>query len=155
MYKINKINLTIITCQFIFGLIAFDVFVGIDKLNTSNISWIIGNGDAFLQYVAWEFFRIAPWEFPLGLNSTYGMEISSSIVYSDSIPLMALLLKLIGHIFHFPFQYFGIWMFICFMLQSILAYKLLDLISNNIIIKSIASIFLWYRQYYYGDCIII
>lgn len=152
-----NLKIKILICQFSLGLLAFDVFVGIDKLNTTNISWIIGNGDAFLQYIAWEFFRIAPWEYPLGLNSTYGIEISSSIVYSDSIPLMALLFKLIGKLFNFPFQYFGIWIFICFALQSMFAYKLLDIISDNTFIKSIASIFfvvspilLWRLHYYLG-----
>jgi hypothetical protein len=87
--------------------------------------------DPFKDYVGWMFFRNSPWSFPLGLNPTYGLDFSSSIVFSDSIPLMAFLFKAIGFALPETFQYLGIWTLICFVLQAYFAWLVLGLMTQN------------------------
>jgi hypothetical protein len=55
--------------------------------------------DPFKDYLCWMLFRNSPWTFPVGLNPTYGLEFSNSIVFSDSIPLMAFLFKGLAELF--------------------------------------------------------
>jgi hypothetical protein len=84
--------------------------------------------------LGWEFFRNSAWTWPVGLNPNYGLGFSSSIVFSDSIPLLAILLKPISAFLGEPFQYLGLWALLGFMLQALFAYLILRLISQNYLI---------------------
>ena len=114
-----------------FGIALFFLVVGPLALNPSNIAWLSGGFDPTQHYLGWVFFRNGPWTFPLGLNPNFGLAISSSIVYSDSIPLLALLFKPFSSWLPETFQYFGIWLLICFILQAWFAWLLMGLICNN------------------------
>ena len=85
----------------------------------------------FKDYVGWMFFRNSPWSFPAGLNPTYGLDFSSSIVFSDSIPLMAFLFKAIRFALPETFQYLGVWTLICFVLQAYFSWLVLGLMAQN------------------------
>lgn len=119
----------------IFGAISFFLVIGISVLSPSNITWLANNEDSGMHYLGWAFFRQSPWTFPLGLNPEYGLEISSAIVYSDSIPLLAFIFKLFSSALPQTFQYFGIWIFLCFLLQSLFSWQLLDLVTKNPLIR--------------------
>ncbi len=104
--------------------IAAFFFVGLGRtLHPSNIAWL-ANGDPAQHYLGWEFFRSSSWSLPPGTNPDYGLELSSSIVYSDSLPLLALLLKPFSGVLPQPFQYFGYWILLCFLLQGILSWQI-------------------------------
>ena len=104
--------------------------VGPKPLDPSNINWLAG-WDPSQEYFGWASFRNGPWLFPIGLNPNYGMEFSSSIVYSDSLPILALLFKLLSPILPNTFQYLGLWNLTCFILQAIFAWKLISLFTNE------------------------
>jgi hypothetical protein len=57
------------------------------------------------------------------------MQISSSIVYSDSIPLFAFVFKALKDYLPTPFQYFGFWYLMCLLLQCVLAFVLIERIA--------------------------
>ena len=122
-----KINLI---APIIIGFIGFLLVVGISTLNVQNIAWL-SKGDALFNYVGWEIFRQSPWTNPIGLNPNYGLEFGSSIVYSDSVPILAILFKLFSSLLGHPFQYFGIWLLLCFILQAFFGLKLAELITKN------------------------
>ena len=117
------------------------IIVGPLPLDPSNIDWLKGNTDPTQHYLGWAFFRDTPWQWPIGLNPQFGLDISSSIVYSDAIPLLAIPFKALSPWLSKPFQYFGWWLLCCFVLQAYFAWKLLGLISDSIFIKSIAVLF--------------
>lgn len=114
------------------GIVAFWCVVGPRALNPSNIAWL-SRGDQATMYLGWLFFRHAEWSMPPGLNPNYGLEFSNSIVYSDSIPLLALLFKPFSHWMPEVFQYFGFWILGCFILQSWFAWKILRLFSKSLV----------------------
>lgn len=120
------------------GLLAFIVVVGSRPLIVTNIVWL-GQGDPATHYLGWLFFRNSPWSFPLGLNPNYGIEVSNGIIYSDSIPLLAFIFKIFSGILPEPFQYFGIWLLICFILQGLFSWKLVGIISDNTLIRFLVS----------------
>jgi len=105
--------------------------IGSEILDPKNIGWLKGI-DSLQHYLGWSFFRFGGWSFPVGLNPLYGLDISSSIVFSDSIPLLAFLFKLISSDLPQTFQYFGLWLLGCFLLQGYFAWKLMGLaVSGN------------------------
>lgn len=113
------------------GAIAFFIIVGFELLNPVNAGWILGRLDPTQHYLGWLFYRNSEWDFPIGLNPLFGQDLSSSIVYSDSIPLLAIPFKLLGPLLPERFHYFGIWLFASFLLQAWLAWKILGLYSKS------------------------
>lgn len=124
---------------FFIGIVVFLIVVGIQPLFPSNILWLSGNIDPTTNYLGWAFFRDSPWDFPIGLNPRYGLDLSSSIVYSDSIPLLAILFKIITFALPESFQYFGLWYLFCFILQAWFAGQLIRLISPKIFLQLAGS----------------
>jgi hypothetical protein len=94
-------------------------------LSPTNLAWI-GPYDPAVHYLGWALFQNSPWSWPLGLNPDYGMQISSSIVYSDAIPLFAFVFKALKDYLPTPFQYFGFWYLICLLLQCVFAFVLIE-----------------------------
>ncbi|MDR0247460.1 MAG: DUF6311 domain-containing protein [Burkholderiales bacterium] len=91
-------------------------------LHPANFQWLM-SGDTMQAFVGWHFFRGEPWLLPPGA-SHYGMEMGSSIVFTDSLPLFALLFKCFSALLPSTFQYFGIWLLVCFILQGAFAWLL-------------------------------
>lgn len=120
------------------GVLAFFMVIGPRALDPQNIAWL-SEGDPATHYLGWVFFRQSPWTFPLGLNPSYGMELGSAIIFSDSNPLLALLFKPFNAWLPETFQYFGLWLLICFVLQAWFGWKLLGLITDNVVIRLLAT----------------
>jgi len=120
------------------GLAAYLTFVGFRALNPLNIAWL-QVGDPATHYLGWAFFRNSPWQFPLGLNPNYGMHLSSSIVFSDSVPLFAFFFKIFSNYLPEPFQYLGIWLLSCFLLQAWFVWLLLGLFNKDVLVKTIGT----------------
>lgn len=104
------------------GLIAFLYYVPAGIVDPSNISWLFSSGDAAVHFASQLYFVNSPWEFPLiSGNPNYGLEESSSVAYSDSIPLASLLLKLLTSIgaFSGKLQVYGVFIVLSYVLLSI------------------------------------
>ncbi len=110
------------------GLTVFSLMIDPSIINPLQVDWL-ANGDPAQSYLGWLFFRHEPWSLPLGLTHMLGMEQASSIVYSDSIPLLAIPFKAISGWLPHDFQYHGIWLFGCYALQGYFACRLLMLFS--------------------------
>jgi hypothetical protein len=57
--------------------------------------------------------------------------LSSSIVFKDSIPIAAYIAKLFNPILPATFQYLGIWIWLCFVLQAFFAQRFLKFFLSN------------------------
>ena len=134
---LDKLSLTI---ALLVGAFAFLLVCGPSILNPVNESWLLGGGDLTQQYFGWAFFRYSPWMLPLGLNPMYGMDISSSIVYSDGNPLISILLKPLGAYLPTIFQFQGAWLFLCWLLQIYAAWKILSLFTSDNICRILGSL---------------
>jgi len=111
------------------GICSFWAITGGRVLNGRNIAWLQG-GDPSTYFLGWHFFRLTPWSLPPGANPRYGMEIGSAIAYTDNVPLFAFLFKAIARWLPMPFQYFGIWLLLCFVLQAWFAWLLVGLVTR-------------------------
>ena len=99
-------------------------------LDPGYVAWLM-DGDPGTMYLGWRFFRAEDWGWPPGAMHAYGLDIASSIVYTDSIPLVALPAKLISAWLPTTFQYFGWWMLACYALQGWFGGMLADLAAER------------------------
>jgi hypothetical protein len=77
------------------GTIAFLILFGIHTLNPANVDWIyIRGGDMLQHQLGWMAFRAEPWSLKIGWISSLLYPTGTSIVYTDSIPLLAVFFKL-------------------------------------------------------------
>lgn len=102
---------------FFAAALLFSVMLSPGFLLPSNTAQLF-EGDWAQHYLAWEFYRDTPWQFPLGTLEGYNHPVTTSIGYTDSIPLMAALFRLFSPLLPDDFQYIGLWFFICFLLQA-------------------------------------
>jgi len=101
-----------------FGLFCLTFGVGI--LDPREFGWMI-HGDSAQHYLGWAFFRSSAWHWPLGVIDNFGYPFSTTITYTDSIPLVALPLKIFSNFLPIDFNYFGLWMMGCLMLNAVFA----------------------------------
>ena len=91
--------------------------------------------------VIWKYFFNDVWRFPIGLNPNLGSGQGGSIIYSGSIPLLSIFFKLIKNLLPGNFHYFSLWIFLCFLLQSLFSYLLIKRFTKDDAYALIGSIF--------------
>ncbi|NDC49363.1 MAG: hypothetical protein EBZ61_09870 [Micrococcales bacterium] len=124
---------------FLIGASVFVWVCGLRVLDVTRVRWLLV-GDTAQSYLAWEFFRKTPLlQWPLGNNPEFGKGFASSIVFTDSIPLLALILKPITKLTTNDFQYFGWWLLGCFILQVFFAFKVMTLMRVSQVMQIIAA----------------
>ena len=129
---------------FFFFIALFSTFLifGFDLISITNTQWIHNtSSDLSQSHIGWYFFKNDIWRFPLGNNPNYGDEFGNSIIFSDSIPILALFFKFISPIMPENFHYFSIWYFICFLLQLYFSHKVLFYFTNNNNFSLVGSLF--------------
>lgn len=100
------------------GIVTFLCIYGGHVLNFTYTDWLLGGGDLTQHYLGWCFFRAGDWTFPIGLMDRMSYPNEVSVIFTDSVPLMAVFFKLFRGILPEEFQYFGLWGFLCFALQG-------------------------------------
>ncbi len=101
------------------GAIVFLGIYGIRVLDPVNTDWLFNNDHDLRQhYIGWCAFRRDAWHFPIGLIDSLSYPNSISVIYTDSIPIMAVLFKTIGPYLPQEFQYFGIFGILSFALMG-------------------------------------
>jgi hypothetical protein len=124
-----------------FGSLAFILLTGGSIFLPSNDQWLM-IGDAAQHQIGWEFFRTTPiFQWPVGLNPSLGLVFSSSIVFTDSIPLASFLFKPFSIFLGSSFQYFGLWIWLCFVLQYHFAYRIISKFSTEQLTITLSSLF--------------
>lgn len=124
------------TTSLIGALIGFAVFIviyGFAPLNPLNEDFVLSGyleKDIAQHYAGWQLFRSSDWQFPLGVGENIEYPYGGSVSYTDSIPLFALFFKLISPILPETFQYFGLFVCLCFVLQGLFGALLVELFSD-------------------------
>ena len=94
------------------GALIFLLLYGVRVLDPTSVDWILNNPspDPAQHYLGWELFRRSPVHLPyIGANYNAVYPFRTSVLFTDSLPLAALLFKLLGGILPTRFQYFGWW----------------------------------------------
>ena len=110
------------------GALVFVALYGVRVLDPTCVDWILNNPspDPSQHYLGWAFFRNSTVRLPyVGANYSVIYPYRTSILFTDSITLLALLGKLFSPILPARFQYFGWWGLLCYALQGGLAQAIL------------------------------
>ena len=110
------------------GALVFLILYGVRVLDPTCVDWILNNPspDPAQHYLGWVFYRRSGWHLPyLGANYSSIYPYRTSILYTDSIPLLAVLGKLLGGVLPARFQYLGLWGLFCYAMQGGLAQALI------------------------------
>lgn len=127
----------------VIGAVCFLYLWGFEYLNIYNIDWIMypaGTDFAFAGIGSIEFLQ-EPWAFPPGIINNLIYPNQTSIIYIDGVPIFALLFKCLASIIPGTFQYFGIWGFLCFVLQGGFAAIIMHKYTRNWLLSVVASVF--------------
>lgn len=100
-------------------------------LDGTNIGWL-GAGDSAAGYLGWAFYRSEPWGLNIFAVPSYGLELSSTVPYTGSIPLAALVFKTFSSVLPDIFQIVGIWILVAFFLQGLIAQRLLSIFVSGV-----------------------
>lgn len=125
----------------VLGIIFFVAIYGFSVLNFTNDAWLLTGRDLQQHYIGWKAFRSADWTFPIGMHNrlTYPYEIS--VLYTDSIPLFAIIFKLLSPVLPQTFQYFGLFGLTCFIMNGGIGALLVARFSRNRFVCGAGSIF--------------
>ena len=138
------------------GAVCFTGIYGYRILDPSNVGWLFDNNHDLRQhFIAWCRFRTDPWHFPFGLIDSLSYPNSMSVIYTDSIPLFAVIFKIAGPFLTQDFQYFGLFGILSFALMGGFASILLRRFVASDIVCIIGSVFyvicpsVIHRMYYH------
>lgn len=110
------------------GLLSALLFIliyGVSVLNPAYTDWLMAGGDLSQHFLGFALYADAPWQLQIGMMNTAAYPFSESVIFTDSIPLAAVIGKLFAPLSAESFQYFGIWGMLCFLLQGVLSCFLL------------------------------
>lgn len=141
LYIVIKNNIYIIPIMI--GIISFLIIYGITPLEVTNDNWIMAEydeHDIIQHYAGWLAFRNSDWTIPLGMADQMAVGTGTIISFTDSIPVVAMICKLLRNVLPETFQYFGLFTLLCYILQSIAAYKIINLKTQNKIYSGIGTI---------------
>lgn len=99
------------------GFVWFVQLGGLHTLNPLNLGWLL-DGDWRQHLLGWLFYRNEPWTFPLGTLKTLPYPVGSAIGFTDSNPLVSILLKPFSGWLPAEVQFIGPWLAFCFAMQG-------------------------------------
>ena len=124
------------------GFLIFIIIYGVRVLNPVYVDWLLGKGDLSQHYLGWEFYRRDVWRFPIGMTNRLAYPIETSVVFTDSIPILAVMFKIFKGILPQYFQYFGLWGILCFGLQGYFSTKIFNLWGLDYRCSFVGNIFI-------------
>lgn len=109
-------------------------------LDPTHYVWML-TGDATQHLLGWRFFVSEPWSWPPGRIASYGFPHGTSIVFTDSIPLLALLFKPFASWLPPDWHYFGFWMLTTYMLNGWFGLRLAARLTDRPVSRVLAACF--------------
>ena len=120
------------------GLAAFLCLYGTAPLDPANDAWIwygYDETDIHQHYAGWLGFRNSSWQFPLAQADAlaYPAGTGVNISFTDSLPWVSVLFKLLAPVLPAQFQWFGLYELAAFILQSMAAALVLGLFLYDLL----------------------
>ncbi len=134
---VNGLNIGLIIA---FALLLHITAFGWQSLDPASTAWLLRDEPA-QHYLGWYFFRHEPWHWPLGRIEGFGLPAGSSVAMTDAIPLLAIPFKLLSPLLPEHFQYFGLWMLACFMLNGYFGLRLMARLSEHASLRFLGALF--------------
>lgn len=132
------------------GLLAYVYAIRFRGILPTSVDWIfrdatgdVAGFDSTANYLGWEFYRRGDFvAWPIGRSTLLGPEPGASVAMSDSLPLLGIPMKYVTWWTDRPLQYFGAWILLCFLLQTLFAGRILQrYITSHATVLSLSLLF--------------
>lgn len=136
-------TIALIVLPSMIGVIIFILIYGFTPLNISNDKWILSGydeSDIIQHYAGWLAYRNSDWKMPLGMAENMSVGSGTIISFTDSIPIVAIICKVLRRVLPETFQYFGFYTLLCYILQCVGAFKIIHLKTQNIVYATIGTV---------------
>ncbi len=112
------------------GVLWFLQLCGPSTLNPLDTAWLF-TSDWRQHWLGFLFFQREPWSFPLGSLPSLLFPIGTNIGFTDSNPLLSILVKPLAGILPAEYQLLGPWLAFCFAMQGYAGAALTSAISKD------------------------
>lgn len=113
------------------GGLFFLWIAGLRIIAPTSYAWVM-QSDWRIHFLGWHFFRSEPWLWPPGrIAGYYHAPDGTAIGFTDSVPLMAFLFKPFSTLLPDVFQYLGLWLLACYVLQGMFGVLLARLWTDH------------------------
>lgn len=124
------------------GVAVFGLSLPFIILDPGEVGWMfVGGLDPSGHFLGWHMFRHDAWHWPPGAITTFGHPIGTSIALTDSVPLVAFPLKVADAILPPVFQYMGLWLLACYLLQALFGALLVATATPNAALQLLGAAF--------------
>lgn len=122
------------------GVFVFERSLGFHTLDPSGLAWLFAGGvDPSGHFLGWHMFRHDAWQWPPGAVRAFGYPIGTSVALTDSIPLVALPLKFADALLPPVFQFMGLWLLACFVLQAVFGALLVATVTASPLLQLLGA----------------
>lgn len=119
-------------------LLAFWLFP-VDFILGEGPYWAAPSGDRMQHIIGMRYFLADEWRFPLFQTHLIAPPEGVNIIYTDSLPLFALIAKLLRPFLPAQLNYFGVWLFLVYVLQGVAAVFLLRSLEVKGLLPNLAG----------------
>ena len=132
----------LVPCLVFWGM--FDVRI----LDPAEYAWLL-RGDLGRSFISWHLFRYDAWTLPLANTDLLNFPHGVSLVFTDSNPLAAILLKPLSPLLPPYAQFIGPWYLLCLVLNYHAITRLLGLfVVDRILVALLALLFILYPPFF-------
>ena len=125
----------------VFGILFFIFIFGLRVLDFTYTDWLMNDTDLTQHYLGWRFYRNSDFGFPFGLMEGVIHPFRESIVFADSIPILAVFFRMFSFALPLNFQYFGLFGILSYFLQGAFSGIIIKKLTNNMICSVLGSMF--------------
>jgi len=95
-----------VVLSFIVGSIFSLILLGPLVLHPTVVNML--DGDTLQHFIGWEFYRNSPWQLPIAYTSNLLYPLGTGIIFTDSFPIVSIILKMFSHFLPEPFIWHGL-----------------------------------------------
>lgn len=142
MANTKKRSLWLFLCGGALGALCFLLIFGLLPLDVTNDAMVRGGfieRDIQQHYAGWLFYRQSALRLPLAVAEGIGGSGGLSVAFTDSIPLVAAVCRVLEPLLPEPFQYFGWFALLCCFLQGGFAALLCGLFADGLALPLLGS----------------
>ncbi len=124
------------------GIVGFAWYQRFGIVNPTNVNAFIA-GDWGTHMMGWLQYRHSPlWSLPLGQVPPLGYPLGTSMIYTDSIPLIGVILRPFSALLPTDFQYLGMWLLAGYILQGAFGARIASrFLTSKVAIAASAALF--------------
>ena len=138
MFLNNKKIILINLYFFIISFLLMFFYLGKENLSIYDFDWLFYK-DASSDLVNWLNYKNSAWKFPIGNFEIENLGVNS-IVFTGAVPLFSIILKLFFKSFD-NFHFFNVWLFVCFYLQYLFSFLILEKYYKNFFSSILGGLF--------------